>query len=44
MAVGSAAALRELEQWLRIGPPVANVTRLDVATVEAVELSGFRTG
>jgi acylphosphatase len=44
MAVGSAAALRELEQWLRIGPPVANVTRLDVATVEAVELSGFRIG
>ena len=44
MAVGSVAALRELEQWLRVGPPVANVTRLDVATVEAVELSGFRTG
>jgi acylphosphatase len=44
MAVGSVAALRELEQWLRVGPPVANVTRLDVATVEAVELSGFRIG
>ena len=44
LAVGSVGALGELERWLHVGPPVANVTRLDVTTVEVVEVSGFRIG
>lgn len=44
LAVGPVAALRELEQWLHVGPPVARVTHVDVRAVEVPELSGFRTG
>ena len=44
LAIGSAEALRELERWLHVGPPVANVTRLDAEKVDLVEVSGFRIG
>ena len=44
LATGPVDALDELERWLHVGPPVANVTRVDVRVVEAVELEGFRVG
>ena len=44
LAVGSAAALQELEQWLHVGPPVARVTRVDVRAVDLAETNGFRIG
>ncbi len=44
LAVGSVEALDELERWLHVGPPVARVSRVDVATVAAVAVSGFSVG
>ncbi len=44
LAVGTLAALQELEQWLHVGPPVARVTRVDAKAVAAGEVTGFRTG
>lgn len=44
LAVGSRAALLELERWLHVGPPVARVTRVDAQVAEAGEVTGFRTG
>jgi len=44
LAVGSAAALRELEAWLHVGPPVAKVRRVDASSVDVVELADFRIG
>ena len=43
-AIGAVEALAELEQWLHVGPPVARVTRVDVAVVEVTDVAGFRTG
>ena len=43
-AIGAVEALVELEQWLHVGPPVARVTRVDVAVVEVTDVAGFRTG
>jgi acylphosphatase len=43
-AIGAVEALAELEQWLHVGPPVARVTRVDVAVVEVTDVTGFRTG
>ena len=44
LATGPADALDELEQWLHTGPPVAQVTQVDVRRVEVTEVSGFRVG
>ena len=44
LAQGAAEALSELEQWLHVGPPVARVTKVEVRTVEATEVAGFRIG
>ena len=43
-AIGAVEALAELERWLHVGPPVARVTRVDVAVVEVTDVAGFRTG
>ena len=43
-AEGPAEALAELERWLHVGPPVARVTRVDMAVVGVTEVAGFRTG
>ena len=44
LAVGPVEALRELEQWLQVGPPVARVTRVDVRVVGVKDVAGFRIG
>jgi len=48
VAAGAAAALRELEQWLERGPPlarVAGVERIELADdPDAAPAAGFRTG
>ena len=44
LAIGPADALRELEQWLHVGPPVARVTRVDARVVGVTEVAGFRIG
>ena len=44
LAVGPVDALRELEAWLHVGPPIADVKRLDVTRIDVVEVSGFRIG
>jgi acylphosphatase len=43
-AVGSAAALSELEQWLHQGPPVARVTKVEVRVVNVSAVAGFTVG
>jgi len=44
LAVGTPAAVQELERWLHVGPPVAKVTHVDVRSVDAVEGDDFRIG
>ncbi|MBT8108852.1 MAG: acylphosphatase [Gammaproteobacteria bacterium] len=44
LACGEPAALRELQAWLHRGPPMAQVTQVDVAEVEQKTPAGFRTG
>jgi acylphosphatase len=44
LATGAAGALDALEQWLHVGPPVAQVTQVDVRKVEVSEIEGFRIG
>ena len=44
LAVGSVAALRELEQWLHVGPPLARVTNVEMMLVDVPDVSGFRIG
>ena len=44
LAAGSPAALDELQQWLHQGPPMARVTRVDVAAVDAEAGQGFQVG
>jgi acylphosphatase len=44
LAVGSARALEELEQWLHVGPPLARVTNVEVRSVEVPDVSGFSIG
>ena len=44
LAYGASAALAELEVWLRQGPPLASVSRLEVTVIEYEERAGFRTG
>ncbi|MDJ0793244.1 MAG: acylphosphatase [Woeseiaceae bacterium] len=43
-AVGAPASLRVLEAWLHSGPPMARVTKVDVAHAEVTEVVGFTTG
>ena len=44
LAVGAISALAELQQWLHVGPPVAQVTKVEVQVVEVKEVSGFVIG
>ena len=44
LATGPVEALDELEQWLHVGPPVAQVAQVDVKAVEVSEVSGFTIG
>lgn len=44
VAAGEAAALAELEAWLRRGPPRARVDDLSVETGLPVPPAGFHTG
>ena len=44
LASGSPAALVELETWLQKGPPMASVTKVESASVEAPADAGFRIG
>ncbi len=44
LAIGPPDALRILEAWLHSGPPMARVTKVDVAKVEVTEAVGFTTG
>ncbi|MDJ0750325.1 MAG: acylphosphatase [Woeseiaceae bacterium] len=43
-AVGAPEALRVLESWLHSGPPMARVTRVDVAHADVTDVAGFMTG
>ncbi len=43
-AVGAPESLRVLEAWLHSGPPMARVTKVDVAHAEVAEVAGFTTG
>ena len=43
-AVGAPEALRVLEAWLHSGPPMARVTKVDVARAEVTDVVGFTTG
>ncbi len=43
-AVGAPEALRVLEAWLHSGPPMARVTKVDVAQAEVADVVGFTTG
>ena len=44
LAVGAPEALRVLEAWLHSGPPMARVTKVDVAYAQVAEVDGFTTG
>ena len=44
LAVGSVEALRELELWLHVGPPLSRVGKLEAQAVEVPDVSGFRIG
>lgn len=44
VACGADAALRELERWLALGPPLASVARVERAEIDAEPAAGFRTG
>jgi acylphosphatase len=41
LACGSAAALDQLRDWLRLGPPLARVTAVTSESVPCQSLSGF---
>jgi acylphosphatase len=44
LACGASNALDELADWLRSGPPMASVSRVDVHDADADETEGFRIG
>jgi acylphosphatase len=44
LALGSPAALDQLQAWLHEGPPRAHVIAVDVESVEWHEVTGFSTG
>lgn len=43
-ACGEPAALRQLADWLRHGPPLARVDRIESEPVDERPFDGFRTG
>ena len=44
LACGASRALDELAAWLRSGPPLATVTRVEVRESKTNETGGFRIG
>ena len=44
LACGTPEALRELEEWLHTGPPVAQVSRVESVSVDHDPPAGFRVG
>ena len=44
LACGEPAAVSELQAWLHHGPPMARVTKVEVAEADATGLAGFRIG
>ena len=47
LAVGTEAAIKELQRWLHRGPPAAQVMRVAEETLrpaDCADLTGFRTG
>ena len=44
LAAGPAEALLKLEDWLRDGPPMAQVTMVDVQKADIEPAAGFRVG
>ena len=44
LACGPAEVLDELQAWLHQGPPMARVTKVDVAGSDATGVAGFRIG
>ena len=44
LACGASDALAELEDWLRRGPPLALVEKVESRSVEDVEVGTFRVG
>lgn len=44
LACGSPEALSALRDWLRHGPPLARVTRVEERTCDASPPEGFETG
>ena len=44
LACGENEALTEIEAWLRHGPPLASVTRLDVVGAALADTQGFTIG
>ena len=44
LAAGPAEALLKLEDWLRDGPPMAQVTMVDVQKSDIEPAAGFRVG
>ena len=44
LARGASDALAELEDWLRRGPPLALVDKVESRSVEDVEVGPFRIG
>ncbi|MBT8092746.1 MAG: acylphosphatase [Gammaproteobacteria bacterium] len=44
LASGTPAALQQLKQWLRQGPPLASVSHVDEVSLPPQALSGFRIG
>mgnify|MGYP001822401028 FL=1 len=44
LASGPQPALDQLQQWLHRGPPMARVTRVEVAAVDDEVAQGYRVG
>ena len=44
LACGAAVVLDELQAWLHHGPPMARVTKVEVAESDAAGIAGFRIG
>lgn len=44
LACGSSEALRELEEWLHKGPPLAQVSRVESVVVDHQSPAGFQIG
>ena len=43
-AIGSVEALAQLEQWLHVGPPVSNVSKVEVSHAEVRPTAAFTIG